>query len=26
MAARKWHLDGTGMIWLRVDDPRASTR
>jgi putative ABC transport system permease protein len=20
MAARKWHLDGTGMIWLRVDD------
>jgi putative ABC transport system permease protein len=21
MAARKWHLDGAGMIWLRVDDP-----
>ena len=20
MAAREWHLDGTGMIWLRVDD------
>ena len=21
MAERKWSLDGTGMIWLRVDDP-----